>query len=115
MAQLGERFIRIEEVGGSIPPSSIKRLEVDRLRAFSVREAGKIDGRHRRDIRIGSRVAIVRKEDQGSGKLTYGVVKGILTPSASHPHGIKVRLEDGSIGRVKQIDSSPENGNGRRG
>lgn len=51
----------------------------------------------------GKRVAIVLKQDQRSGKLTEGVVKDILTNSYSHPHGIKVRLEDGQVGRVKKI------------
>lgn len=51
----------------------------------------------------GLRVAIVLKEDQRSGRLTKGVVGDILTRSARHPHGIKVRLEDGQVGRVKQV------------
>jgi uncharacterized repeat protein (TIGR03833 family) len=54
-------------------------------------------------IRQGLRVRIVRKQDQTTGKLTEGIVKDILTNSAAHPHGIKVRLEDGKIGRVKEI------------
>ncbi len=62
-----------------------------------------MDGRNRSDVKIGSRVAIVLKEDQRSGKLTYGVVKDLLTNSKFHPHGIKVRLEDGQVGRVKEI------------
>jgi uncharacterized repeat protein (TIGR03833 family) len=53
--------------------------------------------------KIGSKVAIVLKQDQRTGKLTEGVVKDILTNSATHPHGIKVRLESGSVGRVKNI------------
>jgi uncharacterized repeat protein (TIGR03833 family) len=61
------------------------------------------DGRQRRDIRIGDRVKIVLKQDQRSGKLTEGKVQEILTNSATHPHGIKVRLEDGRVGRVQQI------------
>jgi uncharacterized repeat protein (TIGR03833 family) len=51
----------------------------------------------------GLRVLVVLKKDQGSGKLTEGKVKDVLTKSASHPHGIKVRLESGEIGRVKEI------------
>jgi uncharacterized repeat protein (TIGR03833 family) len=51
------------------------------------------------------RVRIVRKQDQASGKLVEGIVKDILTNSPNHPHGIKVRLVDGQIGRVKEIDS----------
>jgi len=62
-------------------------------------------GQRRTDIRPGLRVEIVLKKDQRSGKRTVGVVKDILTSSAYHPHGIKVRLEDGQIGRVKAIMS----------
>lgn len=61
------------------------------------------DGKKRSDIRPGLKVQIVLKQDQRSGKLTPGVVQEILTPSANHPHGIKVRLTDGQVGRVKQI------------
>ncbi len=60
-------------------------------------------GRNREDIRPGIEVYIVLKKDQRSGKLTRGIVKDILTKSASHPHGIKVRLTDGQVGRVKKI------------
>lgn len=60
-------------------------------------------GRNREDIRPGIEVYIVLKKDQRSGKLTRGIVKDILTKSASHPHGIKVRLVDGQVGRVKKI------------
>ncbi len=59
-------------------------------------------GTRRADIRPGLRVAVVLKQDQASGKLTEGVVKDILTKSPVHPHGIKVRLEDGQVGRVKR-------------
>ncbi|CAB1057050.1 Uncharacterized protein YwbE [Olavius sp. associated proteobacterium Delta 1] len=62
-----------------------------------------MDGRNRRDIRPGIEVDIVLKKDQRTGKLTRGVVKDILTKSANHPHGIKVRLADGQVGRVKVI------------
>lgn len=61
------------------------------------------NGKNRKDIKIGSEVYIVLKKDQRSGKRTKGVVKDLLTRSASHPHGIKVRLEDGRIGRVQEI------------
>ena len=54
-------------------------------------------------IKPGMRVRIVRKQDQTTGNLTEGIVKDILTKSATHPHGIKVRLENGQIGRVKEI------------
>ena len=62
-----------------------------------------MSGTKRIDIRPGLRVSIVLKADQRSGKLTEGVVKDILTSSAVHPHGIKVRLENGLVGRVKEI------------
>ena len=62
-----------------------------------------MDGTKRADVRIGAEVAIVLKQDQRSGKLTEGVVKDILTRSSDHPHGIKVRLEDGQVGRVKKV------------
>ncbi|WP_430821793.1 YwbE family protein [Carboxylicivirga caseinilyticus] len=60
-------------------------------------------GKERKNIKAGIEVAIVLKQDQRSGDLTYGVVKDILTKSSFHPHGIKVRLEDGQVGRVKEI------------
>jgi uncharacterized repeat protein (TIGR03833 family) len=62
-----------------------------------------VDGKTRRDIRSGVEVDLVLKKDQRTGRLTRGVVKDILTKSASHPHGIKVRLTDGQVGRVKKI------------
>jgi conserved hypothetical protein len=61
-----------------------------------------LDGNTRSNIKRGSRVKIVLKQDQPSGKLTEGIVD-ILTSSPSHPHGIKVRLMDGQVGRVKEI------------
>lgn len=60
-------------------------------------------GTNRKDIKIGARVSIVLKKDQPTGKLTDGIVKNILTKSPTHPHGIKVRLESGDVGRVKNI------------
>ncbi|WP_041278360.1 YwbE family protein [Desulfotalea psychrophila] len=60
-----------------------------------------MNGTKRADIQMGLKVSIVLKEDQRSGKLTEGTVKDILTKSATHPHGIKVRLESGLVGRVK--------------
>ena len=63
-----------------------------------------MDGTKRSNIKIGSNVSIVLKEDQRSGKLTDGVVQDILTNSSTHPHGIKVRLESGEIGRVKKVN-----------
>ncbi len=62
-----------------------------------------MNGTNRSDIKIGLQVSIVLKQDQRSGKLTEGVVKNILTKSPRHPHGIKVRLESGAVGRVKTI------------
>jgi uncharacterized repeat protein (TIGR03833 family) len=64
-----------------------------------------MDGKKRSDIKQGIKVKIVLKQDQKSGKLTEGVVKDILTNSPSHPHGIKVRLTSGDVGRVKEICS----------
>ena len=60
-------------------------------------------GTRRADIHVGTKVSIVLKQDQRSGTLTEGVVRDILTNSATHPHGIKVRLENGQVGRVKLI------------
>jgi uncharacterized repeat protein (TIGR03833 family) len=62
------------------------------------------NGTRRTDIRTGLKVSIVLKQDQRSGKLTEAMVKDILTKLSAHPHGMKVRLENGLIGRVKTID-----------
>ncbi|MDI6724246.1 MAG: YwbE family protein [Methanobacterium sp.] len=62
-----------------------------------------MNGKYRKDISPQTEVYIVLKKDQRSGKLTRGTVKDILTNSSFHPHGIKVKLNDGRIGRVKQI------------
>lgn len=62
-----------------------------------------MNGTQRKDIAVGATVRIVLKKDQRSGALTEGIVQNILTKSPSHPHGIKVRLEDGQVGRVKEI------------
>ncbi len=62
-----------------------------------------MDGTKREDIKAGMGVSIVLKKDQRTGKLTDGIVKDILTKSPTHPHGIKVRLTDGQVGRVKAI------------
>ena len=61
-----------------------------------------MDGKNRKDIRSGVEVDILLKKDQRTERLTRGVVKDILTKSARHPHGIKVRLTDGQVGRVKK-------------
>jgi uncharacterized repeat protein (TIGR03833 family) len=66
-------------------------------------EGLKMNGKIRSDIKPGSRVRIVQKQDQASGSLTEGIVKDILTKSHSHPHGIKVRLVGGAVGRVKEV------------
>jgi uncharacterized repeat protein (TIGR03833 family) len=60
-------------------------------------------GQNRSDITAGARVKIVQKQDQRTGTLTEGVVRDILTKSPYHPHGIKVRLESGLVGRVKEV------------
>jgi uncharacterized repeat protein (TIGR03833 family) len=62
-----------------------------------------MNGKQREDVRPGMRVAIVLKEDQRTGRRTVGVVRDLLTNSKFHPHGIKVRLTDGQVGRVQEI------------
>ncbi|MEC2072882.1 YwbE family protein [Alkalihalophilus marmarensis] len=62
-----------------------------------------MNGQNRSSIKIGQRVQIVLKKDQRSGALTEGVISRILTKSSHHPHGIKVMLADGQVGRVKEI------------
>lgn len=62
-----------------------------------------MDGQQRKNIKIGAEVEIVQKHHQRTGELTEGFVKQILTKSTIHPHGIKVRLETGEVGRVKNI------------
>lgn len=64
-----------------------------------------MNGQNRADIKSGIEVYIVQKQDQTTNNLTKGTVKDILTNSAKHPHGIKVRLTDGTVGRVKEIIS----------
>lgn len=64
-----------------------------------------MDGQQRRNIKIGAEVEIVEKHNQRTGELTDGIVKRILTKSAVHPHGIKVMLETGEVGRVKRVIS----------
>ncbi|XMB72044.1 YwbE family protein [Mycoplasmatota bacterium WC30] len=63
-----------------------------------------MNGNNRKDIRIGLKVKVVEKQNQRNGALTEGVVQRILTNSQFHPHGIKVMLEDGTVGRVKEIE-----------
>ena len=62
-----------------------------------------MDGTKRSDIKSGIRVSVVLKRDQKTGKLTEGIVRDILTNSPTHPHGIKVRLVSGDVGRVKEV------------
>ncbi|GAB4074236.1 YwbE family protein [Barrientosiimonas marina] len=64
-----------------------------------------MSGTNRAHVKIGQTVKVVQKQDQRTGKLTRGVVDKLLTNSATHPHGIKVKLEDGVVGRVKEIVS----------
>jgi uncharacterized repeat protein (TIGR03833 family) len=75
-----------------------------------------MDGRSRSRITRGSRVSIVQKADQASGRRTEGVVAEILTRSPTHPHGIKVRLETGEVGRVQEVlTQDPARGHGNAG
>ncbi len=67
-----------------------------------------MDGRNRNNIRPGINVAIVLKKDQRTGRLTQGIVQNILTNSSFHPHGIKVRLTSGEVGRVQEIGTTEE-------
>lgn len=62
-----------------------------------------MDGKSRNNIKIGTKVKVVQKQDQRTGKLTEGVVAKILTNAATHPHGIKVMLETGIVGRVQEV------------
>jgi uncharacterized repeat protein (TIGR03833 family) len=62
-----------------------------------------MDTNSRADIKVGMRVRVVQKQDQRSGRLTEGVIRDILTKSGNHPHGIKVRLDGGIVGRVKEF------------
>ena len=64
------------------------------------------EGNNRVNIKVGLNVGVVLKQDQRSGKITRGIVKRILTNSSQHPHGIKVELENGQVGRVKEIHLS---------
>ena len=67
-----------------------------------------MNGRKRSEIKAGTRVQVVQKQDQRTAKLTEGIVKDILTKSSTHPHGIKVRLTNGVVGRVKKMDVKEE-------
>ena len=78
---------------------------VDEGQRVAVKEMRSMNGTQREHIQSGMHVLIVLKKDQRSGKLTEGIVKNILTKYPTHPHGIKVRLESGQIGRVKEVMS----------
>jgi len=69
-----------------------------------------VSGREKKDIRPGLRVDIVLKQNQLTGRLTRGIVKDVLTKSSYHPHGIKVRLETGEVGRVKEVVGEDQSG-----
>lgn len=69
-----------------------------------------MDGTQRKHVKPGARVLIVLKQDQRLGKLTEGIVRDVLTRSPTHPHGIKVRLESGVVGRVKEIVQESRDG-----
>ena len=77
--------------------------------ALKLNEPNKLimNSRKRSDISPGTRVHVVQKHDQRTGKLTVGIIKDILTKSATHPHGVKVRLTNGIVGRVKEILNQP--------
>jgi uncharacterized repeat protein (TIGR03833 family) len=68
-----------------------------------------MNGQHRKNVRAGAEVNIILKPDQGSGKLTRGIVKDILTTSSFHSHGIKVRLVSGEVGRVQEVFDGIDN------
>ena len=72
----------------------------------AVKEVSFMDGRNRSDVALGADVSVVLKEDQRTGKQTRGIVQDLLTRSSFHPHGIKVRLQGGKVGRVKVIHSA---------
>jgi uncharacterized repeat protein (TIGR03833 family) len=80
-----------------------KREGKDAGASWLAREFSIMDGQQRKDVRPGLTVEIVLKQDQRTGRRTRGVIKDILTTSPHHPHGIKVRLETGEVGRVKEI------------
>jgi uncharacterized repeat protein (TIGR03833 family) len=73
------------------------------MRLISLERRCNMNGNLRENILVGAKVRVVQKQDQRSGKLTEGIVTKILTKSADHPHGIKVMLENGTVGRVKEV------------
>lgn len=70
---------------------------------FHLVEVIPMNGQHRKNVRPGVEAAIILKKDQGTARLTRGIVKDILTKSSFHPHGIKVRLVSGDVGRVQEV------------
>ena len=78
-------------------------LQSNLVSLWLIVNASIMEGTYRKNIQPGLLVRIVQKQDQRSGQLTEGIVQRILTNSPQHPHGIKVRLEDGIVGRVKEI------------
>lgn len=83
-----------------------KKVETNidfKISKLIIMDSAQPDGRNRKDIKVGLEVEVVQKQDQRSGDLTEGVVKRILTKSPKHPHGIKVQLETGEVGRIKNI------------
>ena len=78
-------------------------LSQERLFLLIRRKYKNMDGQKRSDVKIGAMVLIIQKQHQRTGELTEGIVKNILTNSSVHPHGIKVRLESGEVGRIKEI------------
>jgi uncharacterized repeat protein (TIGR03833 family) len=67
-----------------------------------------MNGQHRKNVRAGAEVDVILKKDQGSARLTRGIVRDILTKSPFHPNGIKVRLVSGDIGRVQEVLEAPD-------
>jgi uncharacterized repeat protein (TIGR03833 family) len=93
------------EIVGSNPSGPATTIS-NSLRRFLITRIV-LDGRNRKDVRVGAEVNIVLKQDQRTSNLTRGFVKELLTNSEYHPHGIKVRLRDGKVGRVKEILQGP--------
>jgi uncharacterized repeat protein (TIGR03833 family) len=91
----GDQSFKLNKSIQSIPLKGIQHVSGDKITDMN--------GSHRAKIWPGLHVRIVLKNDQRSGKLTEGIVKDILTKAPTHPHGIKVRLEGGEVGRVKEI------------
>ena len=108
--------LRSVGIGGGHAPSRARRSSVTCSSAedrFAHVRPGEPDGRNRADISVGAEVDIVLKADQGTGRLTRGVVREFLTNSKHHPQGIKVRLVDGAIGRVERVVSGGGGGGAR--